>query len=41
MLEISYIDYNNINLLLNDLLKNLKSSSTISTESKRAEIVAL
>ena len=37
--QISYLDFKNIEFLLNDLL-NLKSSSTISKESKEAEVVA-
>ena len=41
MFEISYIEYNDINFLLNGLLQTLKSSSTISMESKGAETVAL
>ena len=37
--QISYLDFKNIEFILNDLL-NLKSSSTISKESREAETVA-
>ena len=39
LLEISYLDFNKIESILNDLFKNLKSSSTISKESRETDIV--
>ena len=39
LFEISYLDYDILNQKLDDLLKNLKSSSTISKESKETEVL--